>query len=137
MSGGTAVLFPSMVDLSPTMLLLFVIAVCAVIMTSTLVGTARDLRRMIRRADRLLPGGRRVLQVAGRTLLQAQRIVERADGVAQRVQRVCEQVCDAAGGAVEQEEGLTERAQRSFGRWFGNGHHRTGAVPRRHNRRGR
>lgn len=124
MRGDTAFVFPAMSDLSLVMALLAVIAACAVVLTTAVVCTARDLRRIIRRADRLLPGSRRVLQLAGRTVEHAQRIVGRVDGVVARVQHACEQAYETAGGALG---------------WFGNGngHHRAGAVPRRHTRRGR
>ena len=77
-----------MTESSVTLALLSVIAVCAVVMTATVVMTARDARRTFRRISALLPSCRQTLQQARTVLTSAHRTASQADLVVSAVSAV-------------------------------------------------
>ena len=111
--------------------LLSVIAVCAVVMTVTVVMTAREARRIFRRINTLLPTCRQ-------TLRQAQRVLASANHVASQADLVISAVSAAAAHAMNQFVEVKHRVER----WL---HHTTngngtgagsGARPFRHRMKG-
>ena len=89
MSGGPAfLLVPPMTESSVALVLLSVIALCAVVMTATVVTTARDARRTLRRMNGLLPSCRQTLRQARTVLDSAHRTVGRVDLVVNAVSAV-------------------------------------------------
>ena len=108
-----------MTDLSFIMLLLGFMILCLMVMTVTLVMTARDVRRTLQRANETLTDIRQVLA-------RTQRITRQVDAVVQKGCAVALQVIDPVLA-------LTERAQTFLEARFGSGVG-TGARsgPRRH-----
>ena len=107
--------------------LLSVIAVCAVVMTVTVVMTAREARRTFRRINILLPSCRQ-------TLRQARRFLASANDVASQVELVVSAVSAAAAHAVNQFVEVKHRVARWLHR-FPNGNGTgagSGARPFRH-----
>ena len=119
------------VESSFALFLLSVIAVCAVVMTVTVVMTARDARRTFRRINTLLPTCRQ-------TLRQARRFLASANHVASQAELVVSAVSAAAAHAVNRFIAVKDRVERWLhqapnGNGTGTG---SGARPFRHRMNG-
>ena len=119
------------VESSFALFLLSVIAVCAVVMTVTVVMTARDARRTFRRINTLLPTCRQ-------TLRQARRFLASANHVASQAELVVSAVSAAAAHAVNRFIAVKDRVERWLhhapnGNRTGAG---SGARPFRHRMKG-
>ena len=118
--GGTAFGFPGLMpNALPLLVCLGLISGCAVAMTVTMVWTARDLRRTLRRVNTILPTAEKALRDVHQALDHVRRLLTRADRATRHVETVVHQVCDTAEHTVH--------------KWLGNG---AGADPRRHHRSG-
>ena len=133
MSGGAAFSFvpPPMTESSFALVLLSVIAICAIVMTVTIVMTARDARRTFRRMNALLPFCRQ-------TLRQTRRFLASAHHVASQAELVASAVSAATAHAVNQFVEVKHRVARWLHR-FPNGNGTgvgSGARPFRHRMKG-
>jgi len=122
-----------MPDAFPLLMCLGVISACALAMTATMVWTARDMRRALRRVNAILPSAEQALRDVHRALHHVRRLLTRADQASRRVEIIVHQACDTAEDVVERVSALKQQAQHSLGKWLGNG---AGAGPRRHHRKG-
>ncbi len=109
MRGSAALLFvfPPMTESAFALFLLSVIAVCAVVMTATMVVTARQARRTFRRMNALLPHCRQ-------TVRQARRLLARADHVVSQTEMVVSAVSAAAAHTMNR----FIEAKRRLERWL-------------------
>jgi len=116
MRGRAAFLFvfPPMTESAFALFLLSVIAVCAVVMTATMVMTARQARRTFRRINALLPSCRQ-------TVRQARRVLASADHVVSQAEMVISAVSAAAAHTMNQFVEAKHRLERWLSSFNGNG----------------
>lgn len=119
------------IESSFALFLLSVIAVCAIVMTGTVVMMARDARRTFRRINALLPSCRH-------TLAQAQQLLASAQQTASQAELVVSAVSSAAAHTIRQFVDVQHRVER----WFHRSTHDhgtgagSGARPFRHRMQG-
>ncbi|MBI4596809.1 MAG: hypothetical protein HY737_00215 [Candidatus Omnitrophica bacterium] len=101
--------------------LLAVIALCAMILTATILLTATDMRRALRRVTSILPEAEEALKKTNRSLSHVQRILGRANVATQRVDHVVAQACDAASEALQRVTQLKTHVSGFFQEHAGNG----------------
>ena len=111
--------------------LLSLITACLLTMTVTMLVTARDARRTLRRIDAVVPAVDRTLQEVRRAVQHVQQLLTRADGATRHVETVVRRACEAADEVVERFRTFNRGTEKLLGKWFGNG---AGADPRRHHR---
>ena len=122
-----------MTDSALTVLLLGVIAACAVAATACILMTARDLRAALRRLNTVLPEAEGTLRETRHALRQARRLLARGDNASRHVEAVILRACEAASEALERLGHVREAATHLFTMRTGNG---TRAEPRpNHSRR--
>ncbi len=114
------------------LLCLGLVSLCMVAMTVTLMLTAHDIRRTMRRLHAMAPAADQALREAQRVLTHARRLLARAGGATRHVESVVQQACETATETLERFNVLKLNTARFLGKWVGNG---TGAEPRRHHRR--
>ena len=101
-----------------SLILLAVIAACALVLTATWLAMARDVRGAV--------------QETRFAMRQARRLLARGDSATKHVETVVIQVCEAAADAVEQFSQVRKAARHLFN---GNGRHGARSGPRAHHRR--
>ena len=103
-------------------ILLGVISLCLVTITVSLLVTARDLRRVLKRVDAILPACDQAAQEARRILGEARQLLKRTHKTARHIETVVEQACHVASDVIEQVVSLKGRARTFLAkRLFGNG----------------
>ena len=110
------------------LVLLAVIALCAVILTATLLVTASDMRRVLRRVTLILPEAEEALRQTNRSLTHLRKLLTHANSASQRVEAVVHQACDAASDALERVNAVKDRVMDFLSGHAGNG---AGVGPRR------
>jgi len=119
---------------SPVLLwLLGVMSVCLVVISITMVATARELRRLLRRLNRMLPGVDRAFLELFRSLRHVRRFLAAAARASDRVEAVVQEAAGVVSGTLDQLSHWKHRAERAIKSYTGNG---AGAGSRSH-RRGR
>ncbi len=119
---------------SPMLLwLLGVMSVCLVVISITMVATARELRRLLRRLNRMLPGVDRTFLELFRSLRHVRRLLAAAARASDRVEAVVQEAAGVVPGTLDQLNHWKPRAERAIKAYAGNG---AGAGSRSH-RRGR
>ena len=113
------------------LLLLWITTACLVVMTLTILVTAGELRRTLRRLNVMLPETAQAVRDARRLLRQGRRLLARADAASRYVEAVIRQACDAATDALGAIGRFKARTQTLWTKRFRNG---AGAEPRRHHR---
>ena len=111
--------------------LLGIVTACLVILTLTVLVTAGELRRTLRRLNLMLPETAQAVHDARRMFRQGRRLLARADAAAGRVEAIIHQACDAATDMLGAIGRFKTRTQTLWTKRFGNG---AGADPRRHHR---
>ena len=111
-------------------LLLGIMAVCLVAITVTIMLTAQELRRTLRRVNALLPGTDRALRDVQDSLRQTHQLLTMTTGTIRRIESVVRQACDLASGFLETAARLSEQAKGFWHLRSGNG--AAGAEPRSH-----
>ena len=122
-----------MTDSLLTVLLLGVIAGCAVAATACLLTTARDLRAALQRLQTVLPEAEGALRESRHALRQARRLLARGDNASRHVETVILRACEAASEALERLGQMRTAATHLFHARTRNG---TRAEPRPNHRRG-
>ena len=118
----TAFYFSMATMAESTLVILFlgVIATCLVLMAATMLLTARDLRRTIRRVHDLLPACERTVREAHLALAHARRLLSRADTISTAVEGMTERAATAASTLMRAWAQARSRAQHwlegSFGK---------------------
>ena len=122
----------SMADPIVWLTLLVIVTACVLAMTITVVLTAWEFRRTLRRANAILPGADRAIREAHRSLEHIRRLLIRTNDVSRHVEAVIHQACDAASDTLRRFLRVKEQAQAFWAARLGNG---AGAEPRQHHRR--
>ena len=122
-----------MSDTSISLLLFAATTCCLIAIALTIMWTAAELRRTLRRINTVLPEADQALRATRRSLERANRLLVKADRATTHVETVIHQVCDAASDSVDRFTRFKQRAQALWAGRFGNG---AGAGPRRHHRSG-
>ena len=107
-----------MTDSALALILLAVIAGCAMVLTGTWLLMARDVQDAVRETRY--------------AMRQARRLLARGDNATRHVESVVIRVCEAAAGAVTQFSQMRKAARHLFN---GNGRHGTRSGSRSHHRR--
>jgi hypothetical protein len=115
------------------LVLLGVIAACAVTATACILTTARDLRAALRRLHTVLPEAEGTLRETRHALRQARRLLARGDNASRHVEAVVLRACEAASEALERLGRMRAAAAHLFHARTRNG---AGAEPRPNHRRG-
>ena len=118
-----------MSDAALLLWLLGLISACVLILTVTLVVTARQARRTLRHLDVVLPDAAQAAREARRVMQHSRRLLVAANQATGHVEAVIRRACDAVSAALDQFDLLKERTIHVLTRPFGNG---TGAGPRPH-----
>lgn len=114
-------------DAPAVLLALAMLCGCAITMTATLLATATELRRTLRRLNSMLPQCEAALR-------QANALLTRTNHATRDIERLIRQATDAARGWIQQAVDLKRRAHAFMTERLWNGH-RAGAEPRRTARR--
>ena len=120
-----------MPEAPPWFPVLVIATACLVLLTFTVLVTAGELRRTLRRLNAMLPETAQAVHDARRMFRQGRRLLARADAAAGRVEAVLQQACDAATDVLGAIGRFKTRTQTLWTKRFGNG---AGADPRRHHR---
>ena len=103
---------------SLALLLLGVMAFCAVVATAVLVAAVSDLRQVLRKINGMLPRADEALEEGRRTAREVRHLLSRANRISRDVETVAHSVCEGALAALEHMSHLKQRAQRLFtGPW--------------------
>ena len=111
--------------------LLLIVIACVLAMTITIVLTAREFRRTLRRVNAILPGADRAIRETHQSLEQVRRLLTKTNHASAHIEAVIHQACDAASDTLRRFMRVKEQAQALWSARFGNG---AGAEPRRHHR---
>ena len=102
-------------------ILLGVMSVGVLVMTVTVLLAARDLRRTVRQASRMLPDCDKAVQEARRTLMSIRQLLARADHATRQVEGVIHKACDTASEVIGRVVFLKDKAEDFLAGRFGNG----------------
>ena len=127
----------SMTEISLALGCLALLGVCAVIMTTTVVLTSLDLRRVLRQVHGLVPRADEALRESTRAMTHLRRLLARTERVSKQVEAVAVQACETMADAIRQFSILKAQAEKSLGKWIGTNGHGAGAESRPHHRSGR
>jgi hypothetical protein len=108
-------------------LYLFLITACLFALTVTVILTAAEVRRTLRRVNTLLPEAERALQEAHHAFRHSRRVLAGAARATQSIETVVQQLCEAASDAMSRVSFLRNRAAAWITGHLGNG---TGEEPR-------
>ncbi len=117
-----------MAESSLLLLLLGVMAGCAIVITAALLMTVRDLRQVLRTLTALLPRADAALQESHRAARELRLLVGRANRMTHGVETVMQSVCEGALTALQQVRHLKEQARMLF---RGSGHNGARSGSRR------
>ena len=120
--GSRAAFYFSMAPMAESALVILflgVIAMCLVVMAATMLLTARDVRRTIRRVHDLLPSCERALREAHLTLAHTRRLLSRADTISTAVEGMTERAATAASTLMRAWAQVRSRAQHWLEQSFG------------------
>jgi len=113
-------------------ILLGVMSVGVLVMTVTVWLAARDLRRTVRQASRMLPDCDKAVQEARRTLMSIRQLLARTDHATRQVEGVIRKACDTASEVIGRVVFLKDKAEDFLAGRFGNG---ARSGPRQRDRR--
>ena len=108
-------------------LYLFLITACLVSLTITVILTAVEVRRTLRRVNAILPEAERALQEAHQAFRHSRRVLAGAARTTQYVETVAQQLCEAITDALNRITFLRNRAAAWITGHLGNG---AGEEPR-------
>ena len=120
---------------TPVVVLLGVIAACAVAATAAWLVTLREMRTTLARMNAILPRYERIGRDAERALKRVSELVHKTAQAGEAVQSVVWRGLEAAQGAIEQVAAVQSKAKALWVNRFGNG--RGGNLAGRHGTRKR